>query len=388
MRTHRHLLLPLTLLTTLGACSNAVSGDDDPQSRAATLEAVALSSAPHWAGDTARLELRVLGREGQPLSGVAVSLRVLSGGGSPVPARVVSDSAGMARARWVLGNEGVNSLEAVVSGTTLRQGYGVMVETRPRVSFTADELVLNGIGCSGELFAQVLRGDALVAGDGVQFTAAPAELVSFSTVMTTGTTRGMRRVVRGLQAGVAQVVATHHSGAADTARVQVQPNTPTDLATIGVPVLGAGFSATVSAWVRNGCGVRMSGEPISFRTLHPQVATVDVNGVVTGRGGGRGQIVAESGTLADTVPVYSLSVSILPADTTIYVGEVVQYRVSGSDGTSTITTPVAMRSGQPEVADLPSGSSQARAVAPGMATIVAYVAGAEGRTTLRVIPRP
>ncbi len=56
--------------------------------------------------------------DGSPISGAAIQLEVISGGGSVQPARPISDAAGFVAFQWALGEEtGVQAVEATLEGT-------------------------------------------------------------------------------------------------------------------------------------------------------------------------------------------------------------------------------------------------------------------------------
>ena len=263
-----------------------------------------------------------------------------------------------------------------------------------RVAFKEDRVEFPGLGCTTELFAQPSRGGTPISAVSVAFTSTVPGVVSLATnTGRTGTTRGMATVVRSEQAGVTRVIATYE-GAADTAVVTVHPDTPTSIAVSNNGLLGVGTTKELKATVRAACKV-IASAPVTYRSENPDIASVDPSGVVTGRSAGETTLFAESSGLVATVSLRVLKVSIIPADTTVVVGDTVRYQISATDGSGNQVTPtvLGLRSDAPSVASFPFDTATVRnwtatAHAPGTAPIIGYLNGHEGRAVLRVVPRP
>lgn len=116
--------------------------------------------------------------------------------------------------------------------------------------------------------------------------------------------------------------------------------------------------------------------------------------------GGDASGAGRDGTSTDTTTAGApptRSASILPADTAVFVGQTVTYRLVafGSDGSAVSPNQAGFRSEQPAIAGFVAGSPAASgtvanvtAHAPGIATIVGNADGILARGTLRVLPRP
>lgn len=66
----------------------------------------------------------------------------------------------------------------------------------------------------------------LITGESVDFEVTDPDVVSLYPIMTTGSTRSMRAGVTGKAVGTTRVIATHRSGTADTAVVEVRAGAP------------------------------------------------------------------------------------------------------------------------------------------------------------------
>lgn len=352
-------------------------------------------ASPAALGSVHAIWLRLAAPGGAAMPGVTVDFAVKEGQGTVSPAQAVTDAEGFARATWTLGAAtGPNLVAATVAGTPINAVFTTETRHPKRVAFQQDSLVVAGLKCQGELFAPVTEGGALVAADGVNFTSTVPGAVSFAPVMVAGTTRGMRTYVIGEQVGSTQVVATHSSGAADTVAVRVAPNEVRNILGLGsLHILAIGGTHTLQASAANACNAAMPGAPLTFRSLTPAVASVSASGVVTGLAEGDARIIAESGTASAVAEFRLRRVVVAPADTTVYPGDVVTYRVTGYnlDGTPmqapvggvwTNDLPVA------RVSDQNNAPYAVTAVALGVARIEGVANGHRGYATLRVQPRP
>ncbi|MGI8498093.1 MAG: hypothetical protein ACR2OG_10995 [Gemmatimonadaceae bacterium] len=103
--------------TTIG-----VGGNGGNQNTAASLVIVSGNNQTGSVGAalTDSIVVRVLNLANQPVAGATVTFTVLSGGGNVSPVSVSTDSSGVARARFALGNTpGTNTVQVSVSGTSI-----------------------------------------------------------------------------------------------------------------------------------------------------------------------------------------------------------------------------------------------------------------------------
>lgn len=401
MHSLRRWVVSLLLITA--GCGDLLSGKETP--KAGEVQVVGPQTNVHHSSDLVPIEVRVQDTNGRPLAGATVSMRVDAGGGFVTPAESATDADGVVRGSWTLGaGAGRNVLMVAVVGTSLSKEFAL--EARPgfRVTFEKDSLVLPGLGCGEVMYAPVSFNNGTVAeGEEVIFTATQPDLVRLNRPPPSGGFSGLRLSMKSsvisVQVGTTQLIATHKSGAADTAVVTVQPTRPTWIFNPDL-FLGVGESSQMEARVYDGCGSAINGAPLTYQSTDPAIITVSASGMAAGHRAGKAMIITTSGTLSDTLPVTVLRVVVSPADTTVFVGDTIQYRLKAYDENETVVMPArsgsaVIYSGTPAVADFPppihpyDGTARtATALSAGTATIVGYINGYRGRTTLRVIPRP
>ena len=76
-----------------------------------------------------RVVVRVEDAGGSPVRGATVAFTPGEGHGTVDPAEAVTDTAGLARTAWTLGEADEQTLTAAVAGRAVRSGYGRAVET-------------------------------------------------------------------------------------------------------------------------------------------------------------------------------------------------------------------------------------------------------------------
>jgi hypothetical protein len=212
-----------------GACHSTSAPPPDPASFVTTLAFVDLPTLA-WEGQTVPVVLRAADGGGHGVPDVRVQFRALAPESSLAATTATTDSAGLARVEVTLGwpQSGWNAIEAAIDNPAVAPIQGaISTVRRPRVSFERDSVRLAGVGAHDTLFARVLDAQGeLMIGHGVAFVASEPGVVSFYTITVSAARRGMLAGVRGERAGSTRVIATHASGAADTAWVQVLSGTP------------------------------------------------------------------------------------------------------------------------------------------------------------------
>jgi hypothetical protein len=154
--------------------------------------------------------------------------------------------------------------------------------------------------------------------------------------------------------------------------------------------LPVGGQATLTAEVRDQDGAIDPGAEVSWTSLNGAVASVDGVGTVLGLTAGHARVTAKSGEVADTVAVLvvdGLTLEVLPADTSIDIGETVPYKVVARDGNGdeVAPPPLVWTSSDPSVAII-DDTGLATGLAPGETKISASSGPVYSDTaTLRVV---
>ncbi|MEW5927264.1 MAG: Ig-like domain-containing protein [Gemmatimonadota bacterium] len=343
---------------------------------------------------------------------------VVDSRGNPVPAARVAwassdtavatvDSAGVVRGVRV-GTAEVSATTPGQGGTPLTVRSAVRVLPSVRLTFEPDSIVLGAPGCSAQLLARVRRhsGEELTALS-PPFSVADSTVVSLFGLTIPGTYRGQTRGVHAERAGATQVIATYQ-GAADTARVRVVSDAVHRFyigsrRDAGSPLerrdMAPGDTTRVSATAEYGpcapgspSGPTVPGVVAGYRSLDEGVATVDASGRVAARSRGTARIVGTWREFADTVLVEVRSFRVVPADTTVAVGDTVRYRAWATDAGGTETEVrvggIGNSNGLASTAFLPGNVPIAVARGPGVVTIGLYVLGGYREATLRIVEKP
>lgn len=141
-----------------------------------------------------------------------------------------------------------------------------------------------------------------------------------------------------------------------------------------------GGTAALTAQALDAAGAALSGVTFTWTSSDPAVATVDANGVVTGRAAGTATITATgagaSGTTTLTVTVLPLTIS--PSGGTLTVGSTLILTAQNAVGAVTWT------SSDPSIVAVNS-SGVVSAVFPGTATITASNAGQTASVTVNAV---
>lgn len=213
----------LLLSILLVACGREVT----PPQRVALLESVHLdgvqaSSGLYYTGTTVTLHVRAVDGDGVPAAGELLAFVPLHG-------TQLSSTTGTTDAVGVTGVEMLNvgdpfgvRVEAAGSGVAPLE-LTLRAEPPPEVRFDFDDVRLTEPEESFDLFAQVLDGEGeLIIGSSVQFELTEAGVVRLAAGPTaTGSYSGMLVAVVAEAEGTTLLVATHRSGAADTAHIEV-----------------------------------------------------------------------------------------------------------------------------------------------------------------------
>jgi alpha-tubulin suppressor-like RCC1 family protein len=178
---------------------------------------------------------------------------------------------------------------------------------------------------------------------------------------------------------------TPNPNPATIARIVMAPDTS---------VVYIGRTATLTASPKDSVGNGLSGRAMIWSSSAPEVATVNIAGVVTGIAPGRVTITAasegKSGTaVVDVKPVPASSVVITPDSTTIQLGATVTLTAQVKDDQGAVLADRAVRwsSASPAVVSIDSITGVAKALAGGSTLITATSEG-KSRTARVVVHVP
>jgi hypothetical protein len=232
---------------------------------------------------------------GNPVPGVTVNWAVTSGGGSVSPASSVTNTQGIARARWTLGG-------SVATPQTLRASAGATMNA----TFTATAAVgagatltaVSGGGQTSQVFTpfaqplvvEVRQNGVPVEGAQVQWTASAGGTfggdLNLATVTTATDAQGRASVSwkPGSQAG-AQTARAKLLDAEVSFAGTVTAGTPTILGAAGIPATVAPGTTLVPRYrLTDGYGNPVAGVGVQFSatrgTVTPAAATTDANGYI------------------------------------------------------------------------------------------------------------
>ncbi|HEU0077115.1 MAG TPA: Ig-like domain-containing protein, partial [Longimicrobiaceae bacterium] len=343
--------------------------------------------------------------------GAVVPAAALDRRGEPVPG---------ARLSWSSSDPSVASVDSAGHVLALRPGradvsvriqgssgqaasIGVRVAPRPdRLEIGRDTLVVaapgNDFWCEVRVTAtQYDRSGSPMFGQAVSYSVedTTVAVVRRRSGGTTGITTGF---LTGRSPGETRLIASAN-GYQDTAVVKVLPGGPARVLISPrageslASVLTRGDTVQLEARVVNECGGTVSGPAPAFTSGKPEVLEVSPGGRVVAREVGYGYVYAGWSALRDSVSFSVYDYRLLPADTTVAVGDTVTYRafISFSPGVfqswagpawassdSTVARPLDSRFG-PEMRIL--------AAREGEATVTAE-RGETVRGRLRVVRRP
>ncbi|MGQ0643797.1 MAG: Ig-like domain-containing protein [Gemmatimonadaceae bacterium] len=180
-----------------------------------------------------------------------------------------------------------------------------------------------------------------------------------------------------------------------TLPISVIGATPTSLAIIpGSATISLGASTGLTAEVKDQGGNVISGQPVSWSSANPAVATVSSSGVVTGVTAGSAVISATSGSLSDQATITVIgasiaSVSVSPSSVQLSASGTRQLSAIALDasGNQVPNAAITWSSSNPIVATV-SAAGLATAMSSGNATISATSSGKTGSATVSVAAPP
>ena len=205
-------------------------------------------------------------------------------------------------------------------------------------------------------------------------------------------------LVTGKAAGGPVTITAASEGKTGTAAITVIPVPVASVdVTPATATIAVNATVQLTATPKDANGGALTGRAVTWATADASIATVDGNGLVTGKVvGGPVTITAtsegKSGTSAVTVSVTVVpvaSVSVTPASSSIAVGGSVQLTATPKDasGNPLSGRTIAWQSGTTAIATV-NGSGLVQGIAAGSATITATSEGKSGSATVSVTPPP
>lgn len=343
-----------------GCADGPVSADPEQLLPEERVESLRVTRWPgiSWAGTSIPIRVEAWDSAGAGVAGVTVDLEMAEAGASLSAVSLVTDSLGRIDVEIAVERAGANQFIATVRGRDTGTQWSFEAVPRPRVSFSEDTVRLPGTGCQSTLYAPVLdEHGTVMIGSSVNFVASNPEILSYYSITVTGSYRGMLTGIVAETPGTTSIVATHASGAADTAVVTVDTDVLRVVSIVDADELQFGAEASPvelanpfpgdtlrwGLWSANECGRHMPA-PVEWASTDPSVASVDGMGTVTIGKHGHAMVIGSAGGLADTVKVETLQVE--PRDTTVAAGDTVHYRLSIADAAG-VLQPVADLWAQP-----------------------------------------
>jgi uncharacterized protein YjdB len=198
--------------------------------------------------------------------------------------------------------------------------------------------------------------------------------------------------VTAIGAGTATITATSETKSGSLAFTVTAPTAPVASVTLSATgtSLAIGQTMQVSAVLKDGHGVVLTGRPITWSSSAPNVASVSGSGVVTGVAGGTAMISASSegvtGSIAFSVnaPGGSPSVTVTLSSPALTVGQSTQAQAVAKDGNgNTLGGTPSWSSSNNAVASV-SSSGMVTAVSSGTANITASVSGTQGSASVSI----
>jgi hypothetical protein len=341
------------------------------------------------------VRFRVLDRHGNPVAGIRVEFVLVSGGGSLSAPSALTDSLGYASTTLTFGPAlGLNQIEARITGTSVFAQF--FATAKAPLALEPDSVILAGPGCETWLVGKLkLPSGGETLGARVDFSIADSTVASMiRPTGGTGSYRGQSVTVQGRQAGSTQIVASFE-GITDTAVVRVvAPDRAVSVVTSALDTLRLrpGFVFTPTASVFNQCSRIISGAAVQFASTNPRVLTVDASGQVKLQSPGEARLIARYGELADTTLVLVKDVKLSPADTTIAVGDAVQYRfLVAEDSTWTYKEVPGAKNWRVEPTSVASITSDGKVtgIAPGSVTVIGVIPWSDwiARAKLQVVSK-
>ena len=248
---------------------------------------------------------------GGPVANVSVTFEVTAGGGTVIPASVMTDAAGVApTSGWVLGSSvGANQLMAKTPGLTpITFSASATAGLPASIVAEAGTTPQTGVvGTAVPVPPSVVVKDALgnpVAGVSVVFSGAAGSVVP-SAVVTDANGRASATWTLGTISG-AQTISAQTSTLAPvkfSATAVVGPATKMVVSPASVTLMPTQTSVLVATFSDN-YGNRIDNPPaVSFSSSNQSVATVASSGLVTAIAAGAATISTSAGTFSQSIPV-------------------------------------------------------------------------------------
>lgn len=397
---HRlHMRTPLTpaplrrLVPALLAAAALAGGCDatEPDAAVPTQVRIAADSVQLYVGEGAVVSAAALDARGEPVPGARLSWS------SSDPAVAAVDSAG----RVLALRPGRSDVSVRLQGASGNAAtVGVRVAPRPdRLEIGRDTIVIAAPGPAMSCEVTVVpalydRSGARVIGQYVTYAVEDTSVAGVR--RTSGGTSGLvTGFVFGKRAGETRLIATSN-GYQDTALVRVLPGSPSAVRVSYAPglqngSLAVGDTLRVQGQVVNECGRPVPDLPVTFVGGNPAIAEVSPSGRVLGRAAGSTYAFGSWQGKRDSVSISVAEHRILPADTTVFVGDTVTLRGSVRYGpgdfvrgffrfVTSDSTVARLLERRPE-------NQQVLGVREGEAFITAEGAGS-ARARLRVVRRP
>jgi uncharacterized protein YjdB len=312
--------------------------------------------------------------EGRALPGRAVSWRV-----GDASIAEVSDAGFVTGLRM-----GVTTVVAEVEG---QEGQAVVTVTAPSVASVEVSPAVASLRIGDNLTLEV----ELTGSDGSTLT---SRLITWSSSQPSVADVDGGGRVSAFAVGTATITASSEGKSGSATITVTRPAvTRMDVVPAG-PNVELGGQLQLTAIPRDSDGSIVGGLTIVWSSANATIASVDANGVVTGRALGATQIRAtadgQTGQVTVTVTPRAVArVLVAPGDTTIMVNATAQLRVrlESQDGTDLTGRPLAFTSSNTAIAQV-SATGLVRGIAQGSAVVTASAEGRSGTSNITVVTQP
>lgn len=354
---HTAVLMVMGLLVSACGGDKATEPEIPPTPTPAALEATGTIPESAAAGTALSGPLRVqlLDEEGVPLSGISITWSVVAGGGSLSESASATGANGEASVSWTLGTvAGENEARATLEGLApvVFKVLGVpgdpaTVELLLGDGMAADSLAVGDIGESLQLGARVLdEHDNEIT----------APVVAWSTSDTAVAVVDTAGLITARGAGSVRITASAGSASREVVILASQKPAKVEIPRDTLQLYAIGDTLRLFAAVRDRNGVLMPSVRVTWRSLDPQVATINANGLVTAAAEGTTTIEARLDTLSARVPVVVTrapgAIIVTPDSTNIAEGDTVRLAATVKDRNGAVMPDifVTWRSLDPQVA--------------------------------------
>ena len=374
--SHPHHIVRLTLLAVLGfavlvsGCSDSSPSEPEPEPTSISINQS--GGQLDAIGATVQLSAEVRDQNGEMMPSAAVSWS------SSTPDVATVTPSGLVTAV----SEGTTTITAETGSAS--STHTLSVQVMPASVHVAPQSDTLHVGESSAFAAEVRDANGhVISGAGVSWT------TSHPDVATVGSSDG---VVVGAGQGEATITASS-GGASGEATIVVLPRPVASVeVNPGSMNLEVGESGGLSAILRAEDGSELSGRTVEWSSLHPSIASVDPNGVVTAEGPGTASITATSegvhgsATIQVSEPAPDVvAVDITPGTASLEIGESRQLSATprAADGSALTDRSVTWSSSSNSIATV-SSSGVVTAVTSGTVWITAESEGVEGTARIDV----